>query len=1043
MSIVRQLATGLIEAGVKLTQTLFTGIAALANTIWEYLLYPIANALFQAITIAGTALINVSIALLTGLAKGLFTLAKASWNTLIYPIGSALAKGIGITARFSWERIARPLGATGFNLFGYVVEKALFGPPSLRAYANTGVFPANVEYGKRYKLVSKFGFDPYSHFHPIVDNLFGVVFGLGLGLFQYLNFASLFIKHFFISFGYNLKVAHNFLLGPLGLFGERRNDTDHRESVPIRVVFGILSAPAVAAAALVTNALDLGFTGLGHTLQSAIDNSIRTFNILLGAKGTFGERRSVSDEKRHPATQILFGILSVPLVIPVVLTTNALDISYQLIKHTAISSYYNIKSSFNLLGQYGVMGERHDFEDHRASKSLRFVFGLLSSPIVLPTILLSNLIDAMSKVGLESVRSIHYNVRASRNVLGWYDLFGTKPTYDDKRIHATRIGYGLLTLPVVLPITLLSNTAFFVAAMIYNTAYSYSVNMQYLHSFIKIHKDVEDAPDAAEFKDERSTAAIIFFSITSLPFVIPSAIISYATIGGIDFIHNTALSIKHNTLRYYNFLGKYGQFGPRQEYSDPRPSRGQRIVFGLLTLPIVAPCVLVSNVADIMLTSVINAAKQTAWSVQYNTLRFYNLLGTYGELGPRQPYLDNRHWALIGVFGLISSPIVLPTLLITNLVDITLSLGHQTLTSFQLNFARTHNIVLGHHGIYGPRKRYEDTRSGFAQFVFGLTSLPFVVVAASISNTLDIVYRTLEQALISYARNTRPLMNLLGSHGQFGARQPYADDRHWALIGLFFLPTLPFVVCSAVVTNLVDAHLTLLKRTYQLLSSKRFWKTVAGILGGAVAATIALPAFMARRWSKSAYYLARGRQFDTDPNSRRIKKAIANVFTLGLASLVFKFFDYSTRFRSDYMEQGSDQVKQSKQGMKELIKQAQRGLLELEQPSSAEENDGDEVEIERVNVDQSSQARMMLRFIGLKHESENILKEVDDAYRAYLNDDSTDERPENKTLGNFFISQRGKAAVREVKLNVGQEKQDLVDTLVSEVSRRTTIEAGV
>lgn len=1095
---------------------------------------------------------------ISSVASGIAVTGKAAWDYVVYPVGEALV-----------SHVAVPLAATGINLLGYIVEKALFGPPGLRPYAADGIFPANVDYSTRNKIVLEYGFDPYEHLHPVLDNLFGVIFGAGLGLFQYLNFAYIAIENIFKSFFYNLTASFNLVLGEYGFFGKRHSSNDPR-SQSAQILFGILSFPLVAVFALAINALDLSLTFLYHTFVSIIANFTRTFNLILRNNGIFGERKSYDDD-RHILLQVLFGMVSAPIVFALAVLTNVFDIGFQLTYHTLASIYYNIRASYNLLGKYGILGDRKGYDDDRKSTAQKIIFGIITAPIVIPISLITNILDAGMSFLYESVRSIYHNLRPTVNLLGTYGVFGESPSYQDSRNVAAKLFFGLVSIPIVLPVALISNLIDAGSSFIinyaksvgyqiyinYNVLGNYGVlgprrvnndsrgsfaqwfygilalpftipfnlipnvidftltffkhtwlsfyyNMKYSLSLIKQVKQVKsseienaqlDETDKAEQKvvdnDPRHYLVRIFFGIPTFPIVLVSSVVSYTFIGGSHFIHNLLLSIKNNILATYNLLGKEGVFGERQSYNDSRSTSVKilfgaigfpvvlvastltnladftlsfgshfalsvghnirvtynilgdegflgdhkeytdkrhaalRILFGLPSIVLVAPVILITNSVDVVATF----AYHTALSFGHNLRATYHLLGQYGVIGSIAPYKDDRDIILRVFFGIVSAPAVFVVSTLLNVTDITLSLLAHTVISFGINIARIFNVILGAHGVFGDRLTVGDPRNVFAQVVYGILSAPFVFSVAVVTNTADLFFTSLYHSALSYARNIRVTFNILGNYGVMGDHRDYDDSRNSVVRILFGLLTLPLVLLTAAVTNTLDAAFTGIYYVGKTLSTPKFWKILGGIIGGSVAAVVALPAFLARRTLKSVYYIFIGGWTDPDLNSRKVTKSLFNIVTLGVSGLAFKYFGISSRFRSAYMKEGSDEIQAGKQAIKTMIYEAKRGELTV----------GDEV------VDKRPEARQVLRFIGLRHTSEKILKQLDDSYRAYVKEENKavefSEDRVQKTFKDFFVSRQGKEAIRQVKLDY-RDHGVLVDNLAAEIQNKSVVAAG-
>jgi hypothetical protein len=159
----------------------------------------------------------------------------------------------------------------------------------------------------------------------------------------------------------------------------------------LRVLAGIASVPVVAPVIAVTNLFDLICTNFKHLGLSIGHNINSSFN-LLGDNGVFGPRKEYKDD-RHLAVRIIYGILTIPLVIPTIAVTNLTDLVLSTFKHIGLSIGHNIKSSFNgILGEHGIFGPRIADTDDR-HLAVRILAGIASTPVVFPSIVITNAID--------------------------------------------------------------------------------------------------------------------------------------------------------------------------------------------------------------------------------------------------------------------------------------------------------------------------------------------------------------------------------------------------------------------------------------------------------------------------------------------------------------------------------------------------------------------------------------------------------------------------------------------------------------------------
>jgi hypothetical protein len=100
---------------------------------------------------------------------------------------------------------------------------------------------------------------------------------------------------------------------------------------------------------------------------------------------------------------------------------------------------------------------------------------------------------------------------------------------------------------------------------------------------------------------------------------------------------------------------------------------------------------------------------------------------------------------------------------------------------------------------------------------------------AAFTNTVDLFCTFLEHFFKSFARNMRPIFNLLGEYGVMGKHREYQDDRNTALRVIFGLISAPFVAATALLTNSVDGFLAFMKNF--CLSFGRNLRVIFNLLG--------------------------------------------------------------------------------------------------------------------------------------------------------------------------------------------------------------------
>jgi hypothetical protein len=229
-----------------------------------------------------------------------------------------------------------------------------------------------------------------------------------------------------------------------------------------------------------------------------------------------GKRQSYDDPRGLPA-KIVFGILSTPVVLPVIAFTNTADVVLSTLKNTGLSIGYNVKRTFNLLGENGVMGKRQSYDDPRGLAA-KIVFGILSTPVVLPVIAFTNTADVVLSTLKNTGLSIGYNVKRTFNLLGENGVMGKRQSYDDPRGLAAKITFGILSTPVVLPVIAFTNTADVVLSTLKNTGLSIGYNVKRTFNLLGENGVMGKRQS---YDDTRGLPAKIVFGILSTPVVLP------------------------------------------------------------------------------------------------------------------------------------------------------------------------------------------------------------------------------------------------------------------------------------------------------------------------------------------------------------------------------------------------------------------------------------------------------------------------------------------------------------------------------------------
>jgi hypothetical protein len=544
------------------------------------------------------------------------------------------------------------------------------------------------------------------------------------------------------------------------------------------------------------------FNILNHLITSAYFNIRNYFNIF-GSYGVYGEKTSVED-KRNPYVKALFGLLSLPIVIPVVAFTNIFSAACAFGKNFWISYWYNTSSTYNLLGSDGVLGERQPYKDNDRSFITRLFFGTISFPLVFGTAFVTNLFDAACTIIKHTAISFWHNIRCSFNLLGEYGIFGARLTYEDKREMPAKIGFGILSAVFVVIPAMLTNALDIACTVIKHTALSFWYNLRC--SFNLLGENGIFGARLA-YEDTRDMPAKIGFGILSAVFVAIPAMLTNALDITCTVIKHTALSFWHNLRCSFNLLGENGIFGARLAYEDTRDMPA-KIGFGILSAVFVAIPAVLTNTLDFACTVI----KHTAISFWNNLRCTFNLLGDYGIAGPRLPYEDNRELPAKVGFGILSGFLVIPAAIISNSIIAIATAFRNFSLSFWRNFSFTYNL-LGSNGLMGKRQDYQDDRSLLTRSVFGVLSSPFVFTASLCTNIFNVVITSGMHLLTSWVRNLRSVYNLLGKDGVFGERKAYEDDRTPALRYIFGALSSFLVVVPALITNAFDVLCTGIKHT--------------------------------------------------------------------------------------------------------------------------------------------------------------------------------------------------------------------------------------
>lgn len=770
----------------------------------------------------------------------------------------AALQALGDLFALLWYRGFKPVGLTGINILGYLLDKLLLGAPGLRSALGPTVILAHWNFQQTFQkwVSNNAGWNIYAGLDGPADNILGVLLGLGLGIVNYLT-------HTLTSLFRNTRANFN-LLGDNGVFNTRRPLNDNRP-LAIKIIFGMLTFPLVLPLVTLTNAVDSVFTLIKNINLSLVNNFLFSYNLLdieqrltqkvpyddkrhiitrvvfglltlplvanaaiftnlfflsdtvgrhiglsirrniratwnlLGDNGIFAERQALRDP-RHLAVKILFGILSSPVVGLTIAFTNTIDLAGTAIYHFALSFGRNLRASYNLQGSDGFFGERLPYQDIR-NKTVKTIFGILSGPFVAIAALATNTLN-LGLTGIYNFAlSTSYNVKKTFNLLGSNGQFGTRLVLNDARHLITKVVFGILSAPLVFVPIALTNTL-----DLFLTGVAHTVKSIYYNTLATYNLLGKEGvfPHYAELPEdtERHLALKIVFGIASSPVVAIASLVTNSLNVTLTFFEHLRLSTVNNLKNSYNLLGSDGVYGVRKHYEDSR-GLAVKVIFGLLSAPIVALPFVVANAANIIATDFFHFGL----SFHENLRVCYNLLGENGSFGPRRSYQDARSYWQIITYGLLSSPFVLLAAALTNASDLVVSTLVQTARSTKINIKNSYNL-LGADGIYGARQVVADGRSMLAKVFFGILSAPVVAIVALASNVLNVALTSIKNWNLSFYNNLKASYNLLGKHGSYGPREVVSDGRFMITKVIFGVLSAPVVAVLALASNTLDLALT-------------------------------------------------------------------------------------------------------------------------------------------------------------------------------------------------------------------------------------------
>lgn len=566
------------------------------------------------------------------------------------------------------------------------------------------------------------------------------------------------------------------------------------------------------------------FTLFNHFTTSYCYLTYNYSNIIVEAiNGTIVKK---IDERNLPV-KIIFGILAAPIVIPSIIESNILSCFFQVFIHTCESQAINFQYISHLLGEYGSFGKRSVYVDTRCLVA-KIIFGILSAPGVICLALITNTIDCLWTFRRHVLKSFGWNLRATFNLLGPYGIFGAHRGWgddNDNRHLAVRIVFGIFSAPLVLPFAIFTNLLDFSLTAIKHLYLSYRSNLRMI--FNALGKHGVFGPHR-KYDDKRHIVPVIIFGTLTAPLVVASAILTNLvdfTLTGL--LHTTISSACLIGSTYNIVLGEHGIFGKRCFLNNDSRNIAMKIIFGIACLPIVVPVVLFTNALDLACTF----SKDFFASFSNNLGSTFNLLGKDGIFWERWKFNDSRPLSTKIIYGILSFPFVFPVALLTNVIDFSCSFMKNLGLSYHHNLRVGFNFILGPWGMFGARRKCNDTRGLLAKITFGILSGPFVVLTAFFSNLLDLALTTIYQTFASFFRNIRATFNIvLGRDGMFKRRRGLDDNRMLATKIVFGIVTAVPVALVSLATNLFDIACSTLFHTY--LSFGRNMRVTFNILLG-------------------------------------------------------------------------------------------------------------------------------------------------------------------------------------------------------------------
>jgi len=191
-----------------------------------------------------------------------------------------------------------------------------------------------------------------------------------------------------------------------------------------------------------------------------------------------------------------------------------------------------------------------------------------------------------------TLTSYCHHVGNYSHLLGTYGVFGERHTSEDKRNLPVQIGFGLLSMPGVIPTVILTNAADAFFTVCAHLAASWFRNQRPFWHLLGKHgvfgerySYEDENGKVRRWKDDRGWPAIITYGIVSFPLVFSTTVVTNVTDAFFAFFKHFFLSYGRNIRSTFNLvLGNHGVMGERIPYKDDRHLI-TRLVFGAFSSP--------------------------------------------------------------------------------------------------------------------------------------------------------------------------------------------------------------------------------------------------------------------------------------------------------------------------------------------------------------------------------------------------------------------------------------------------------------------------